>query len=209
MRLDNPGAQPDSRELEMSDVDIMVTIDVDTILNSEGQKFDTGVFHIHKTDPTQPTHLYNYTNQSGRLSSQAIYMVARRNMTNQTSEGTDELVVNVREGDHIRWRTTSLSKGLEHAVLLYKYTQSNPQVTNQNPAYVQNVAPQVLDQTPLPIINQKNPSGQPIAQTVRNFYWEGDAIRQGSITYTWAFMIVDKDNNIVGYCDWDPYINIR
>ncbi|NBF06499.1 hypothetical protein GV819_29915 [Pseudomonas sp. Fl5BN2] len=102
----------------MSDVDIMVTIDVDTLLGSEGQTFDSGAFHLEKNNPNAPTHLYNYTNPSGRLSSQAIYMVARRDATNQTSEGTDELVVNVREGDPIRWRTTSLSKGLDHAVLL-------------------------------------------------------------------------------------------
>jgi len=208
MCLGNPGTQRDSRELDMSDVDIMITIDVDTILSSEGQTFDSGVFHIEKTNPNTPSHLYNYTNRSGRLSSQAIYMVARRDATNQTSEGTDELVVNVREGDHIRWRTTSLSKGLDHAVLLYKYTQTSPLVTSQNPDYVQNIQPKVLDQTPLPIINVNNPSGQPIAQVVRNFYWEGDAIRQGSITYTWAFMIVDRNNKVVGYCDWDPYINI-
>ncbi|WP_025128239.1 AidA/PixA family protein [Pseudomonas sp. PH1b] len=189
-------------------LDIMITIDVDTILNSEGQQFDNNVFHIQKTDSTKPTHLYDYTNSSGRLSTQAIYMVARRNETNQISEGTDELVVNVHEGDHIRWRTTSLSKGLDYAVLLYKYKQSDPPVTDTDLDHVQNVRAQVLDQTPLPIIDVNNPSGPPIAQVVRNFYWEGDAIRQGSITYTWAFMIVDRDNKVVGYCDWDPYINI-
>ncbi|WP_047286236.1 AidA/PixA family protein [Pseudomonas protegens] len=189
-------------------IDIMVTIDVDTILNSQGKKFDSGqVFTLEKSNPKQPSHLYNFSTGGVRLSSQAIYMVARRNNT-QVGEGSDELSINLKEGDLIHWRSTSLSEGLYHAVLLYQYTQTSPAVTPQNPDYVQGVTPVVLNHTPMPIINQNDPSAQPIAQSVKNFYWEGRAVRQGSITYTWAFMIVDSDNQVVGYCDWDPYINI-
>ncbi|MBS7562163.1 AidA/PixA family protein [Pseudomonas protegens] len=190
-------------------IDIMVTIDVDTILNSQGKQFDSGqTFNLQKSDPTQPSHLYNFTTGGVRLSSQAIYMVARRNNA-PVGEGTDELSVNLKEGDLIHWRSTSLSEGLYHTVLLYQYTQTSPVVTQQNPNYVQDITPVVLNHTPMPIINQSNPSAQPIAQSVKNFYWEGRAVRQGSITYTWAFMIVDSDNQVVGYCDWDPYININ
>lgn len=189
-------------------IDIMVTIDVDTILNSQGKKFDSGqVFTLEKSNPKQPSHLYNFSTGGVRLSSQAIYMVARRNNT-QVGEGSDELSINLKEGDLVHWRSTSLSEGLYHAVLLYQYTQTSPAVTPQNPDYVQGVTPVVLNHTPMPIINQNDPSAQPIAQSVKNFYWEGRAVRQGSITYTWAFMIVDSDNQVVGYCDWDPYINI-
>lgn len=189
-------------------IDIMVTIDVDTILNSQGKKFDSGqVLTLEKSNPKQPSHLYNFSTGGVRLSSQAIYMVARRNNT-QVGEGSDELSINLKEGDLVHWRSTSLSEGLYHAVLLYQYTQTSPAVTPQNPDYVQGVTPVVLNHTPMPIINQNDPSAQPIAQSVKNFYWEGRAVRQGSITYTWAFMIVDSDNQVVGYCDWDPYINI-
>ncbi|WP_248765864.1 AidA/PixA family protein [Pseudomonas protegens] len=189
-------------------IDIMVTIDVDTILNSQGKKFDSGqVFTLEKSNPKQPSHLYNFSTGGVRLSSQAIYMIARRNNT-QVGEGSDELSINLKEGDLVHWRSTSLSEGLYHAVLLYQYTQTSPAVTPQNPDYVQGVTPVVLNHTPMPIINQNDPSAQPIAQSVKNFYWEGRAVRQGSITYTWAFMIVDSDNQVVGYCDWDPYINI-
>lgn len=190
-------------------VDILVTIDVDTILESNGKTFDGGNTLTLSQHSATPTQLYNYYSNGQRLSDQVVYMVARRDNTDGP-DGGSELAVNLRQGDIVLWRATSLSKGMYNAVLLYQYTQTNPVPSAGNPPYLTDVTPIVLDSTPLPIIDKDNPAGQPIAQSVQNYYWQANATRVGSrITYTWAFMILDSNNKVIAYCSWDPYFSIH
>jgi hypothetical protein len=33
-------------------------------------------------------------------------------------------------------------------------------------------------------------------------------VQAGYVAYHWSFMILDKDNNQLGYYAWDPYIEV-
>ncbi|WP_409284843.1 AidA/PixA family protein [Pseudomonas protegens] len=185
-------------------VDILITIDVDTILESAEQ----GLFKLSQ-DASTPSQLYNIYDGNNRLSDLVVYMVVRRSNADG-ADGGSELAVNLRQGDQLRWRATSLSKGLYYSVIIYQYTQTHPPLSEDPNPYLTNVVPTVLPSTPLPIINRDNPAGQPIPQNVKTFYWQADATRVCTrVTYTWSFMIVDRDNKVLGYCSWDPYFSIR
>jgi hypothetical protein len=188
-------------------MDILVAIDADTILSSVGKNFNGTVFSI-STDPAAPTQLYSYTDALGRLDQKVIYMVARHDGVVNNSQGGSELEVKVNLGDSIRWRSTTLSKGLENAVVLYKYTQTNGSGRiGHGGQYIPEPSP--VYGSPLPIINFESYSSAPTKQNVENFFWQGEAVQKGDIRYSWAFMIVDSNNKILGYCSWDPYITIN
>ncbi|MGC5699152.1 inclusion body family protein [Pseudomonas sp. NFXW11] len=191
-------------------VDIMVIIDVGTILESKGKSFIGGTFEL-SSDPHHPTNLYNFIDSDHvKLSDKVVFMSARRDYAD-SGEGTAELAVNLNSGDIVHWRSTSLTKDMNYSVILYKYVQTFPDPNAVGECLTQ-IAPNTLPKSPLPIINTSNPndySGQPTAQIVKNFYWQANAtLPYTGITYTWSFMIVDSSNKVLGYCSWDPYFNI-
>jgi hypothetical protein len=198
-----------NKELDMSNdtMDILVAIDTDTILNSVGKSFNGKVFTL-SNDSTKPSQLYSYADNFGRLDQSVVYMIAPRNSVIGNSQGGSELNVQMNLGDSIRWRATSLSKGLDHAVVLYQYTQTDG---NGRIGHLDQNGPEPspVYGSPLPIINFDNYSSTPKKQDVENYFWQGEAQIKGNIRYSWAFMIVDSQNKVLGYCSWDPYITIN
>lgn len=188
-------------------MDILVAIDTDTILNSVGKSFNGKVFSL-SSDPTKPSQLYDYVDSFGRLDQSVIYMTAPRSNVIGNSQGSSELNVQVNLGDSIRWRSTSLSKGLDHAVVLYQYSQTDGSglIGHRDQ---KGPEPSPVYGSPLPIINFENYSSTPTKQDVENYFWQGEAQKTGNIRYSWAFMIVDSKNKVIGYCSWDPYITIN
>ncbi|MGF6401378.1 hypothetical protein ABH905_005044 [Pseudomonas frederiksbergensis] len=191
-------------------VDILVAIDTDTLLNMEGKEFKGGmVFSLANSTSADPIQIGSYygINDGKGLDTKVIYMIAPYSNV-IASEGIAELNIQVKVGDVIRWRSTALSKGLDHAVLLYRYTKSSGQgIIGHGDKLGPDVSP--VYTSPLPIINFDNPGSTPTKQNVENFYWQGEAQMQGQLTYSWDFMIVDSSNKVLGYCTWDPYITIN
>ncbi|NBF06527.1 hypothetical protein GV819_30065 [Pseudomonas sp. Fl5BN2] len=184
---------------------ILVAIDAQSILDYNGKSLSGKPFNISQNSAA-PTQLYNFFVNGIRLDQQVIHMISNADIVG-ASQGTAELSINVQSGDVIRWRSTSLSKGLDKAVLLYQYSQTDgPGSIGPNS---DGPAPSDVYNSPLPLINTKNHAGTPQKQSVENFYWQGNAERPGKIRYSWAFMIVDSSNKVLGYCSWDPYIYVN
>lgn len=195
-------------------VDIMIVIDVLTILQCNNQ----GVFKNGLSqDSNQPTQLYSYymPNSSTRVSDQVVCMYTTRNYVSggSNSEGTAELSVDLNQDDYVHWRTTTLTKDMKYAAILYQYTQTNPDPATDRNVYLDQITANVSQNTPMPIINNSNPPGsyceQPFQQKVTTYYWSAHAAKACSnLRYNWSFMIVDPNNKILGYCAWDPYFVI-
>ncbi|AZC24361.1 MULTISPECIES: AidA/PixA family protein [Pseudomonas] len=195
-------------------IDIMILIDVATILDYSKQ----GILPTQLSmDPSKPTPLYNYLlpGTQTNVSSQVICMyTARSNVSpGSNSEGSDELSVTMKQGDNVYWRTTTLSKDMIYAAVLYDYEQTAPNPKVDTTVYLKNIDASVLSDTPMPVINNHNPPAsyhdQPIPQKVTTYYWSAQAVNKcNNLRYNWSFMLVGPDNGTLGYCSWDPYFII-
>jgi len=115
-------------------------------------------------------------------------------------QASKELKINIKTLDEIRWRSTSLSMNSSYYSLLYKF-----ELKNGNPIISTPVPLLAKVQVPLP--DMSNPT-VPKTQEVENYFWSSTSLSEGEITYTFYFMILDRDNNPLGYYYWDPFIKI-
>lgn len=189
-------------------VDILVAIDTDTLLYMDGKDIGGKSYSLANSTPDSPIQIGSFYDDNKKgLDTKVIYMIAPYGNV-ISSEGIAELNIHVNNGDVIRWRSTALSKGLDHAVLLYQYSKSSGDgIIGHGEKSGPDASP--VYTSPLPIINFDNPASTPTKQNVENFYWQGTAQKPGKLTYSWDFMIVDSSNKIIGYCTWDPYITIN
>lgn len=164
----------------MATADVMITIDSETIVTTYGR-------NTNSANP--PLINPNY-----------IYMVvAQKNVIN--GQGGGELSLRVRVGDNIRWRESSLSGGTEQQVLMYQFVSTDP--SNQ---LISNPEPLVTHPT-VPMPDPNNPT-RPTPTEITDNFWQCTAKNRGSVTYHFKFMVTDRDCNVLGYYQWDPFITI-
>ncbi|WP_010221516.1 inclusion body family protein [Pseudomonas donghuensis] len=162
-------------------IDVSINFDTETILKK---------FPNPSKDPNRPTfippeHIYMVTYQDNVIAGQA----------------GGELHLRGRVGDVVRWREQSISFGFEQSVILYAFVCDDPKhqlLEDPRPL-------RAKVQTAVPNANNKS---VPTCQINDNYYWRGDLLAQGKVTYHFKFMIVDRDCKCCGYFEWDPFITI-
>lgn len=160
-------------------IDILMAVDADTIVSRYGAGTAATPASIDES---------------------MIYLIVRGDQ-GMFGQGTGELKVAARTLDTLRWRETSLTLNATYSAILYLY-----QVKGGQTDILSTPEPVVAEvNTPLP-----NPGDllHPSTQTVNNYFWTAQAVAPGEVTYTFSFMIVDRDNVVQGYYSWDPFIQV-
>ncbi|MEE4597496.1 inclusion body family protein [Streptomyces sp. DSM 41524] len=140
-------------------------------------------------DYTEPT----YVDQS------LIYMTTRQDRVVGTSGA--ELNFRANPRDIIRWRETTLSLNSEYCALLYRYVSDDPLIST----------PQVVIGDGTYPIPKDGATDRPDFETqdYEDHFWEADVKKIGEVTYHFYFQILDSDQQLVGYFQWDPFITIE
>lgn len=115
-------------------------------------------------------------------------------------QASKELKIAVKSLDEIRWRSTSISQDSANFSLLYAFKLVNGDNIISPPVALEAEAAEPLPDPTNPIA--------PKTQTVQNYFWNSTALSQGEATYTFYFMILDREGNPQGYYYWDPFIKI-
>lgn len=115
-------------------------------------------------------------------------------------QASKELKISVKTLDAIRWRSTTLSLNSAYFCLLYdfKLVSGGNIISTPEPLLAEVTAPLPDPSSPLSFTTQK----------IWNYFWNSSAVSKGEATYTFYFMILDRENNPLGYYYWDPFIQI-
>lgn len=162
-------------------IDVMIAIDTESVIEQYG----------NNTDPDNPVQIDTTKNY--------IYMIVRSDEAVSGNAGA-ELTIAAKTLDVIRWRETSLTLNSAYSTILYKFESTNASglITSPQPIIAE-------VQTPLPVADDPL---HPSTQTIQDYFWNCTVEKAGSVTYHFKFMIVDRDNNVLGYFWWDPFIQI-
>jgi hypothetical protein len=160
-------------------IDVLIAFDTETIVKVYGPN----------QDPNSPR----------SVNPSLIYMIVRKSNA-LSGQANGNLNIKAQVDDVIRWCETSLSLSADSNAILYKYI----------PLYgrdlISEAVPCISDfEVPLP--NPDDPL-HPTMRKTKSYYWSSIVKKEGSVIYTFRFMILDRDENIVGYYYWDPYITI-
>ena len=164
-------------------IDIIIVFDAKNILNLDyievpGTAEDPALI-------TDPDHL--------------IYMISHKDDAIEDSLGGDELEINAKVNDIIRWRGTTISSGTDYSVILYEYESDQTDLLEPpNP---------ILSKPIVPLAKLEDLEN-PDTQEINDFFWETTTLKEGEETYHFKFIIFDKDEQKLGYYQWDPSINI-
>jgi nematocidal protein AidA len=164
----------------MAEADVMITIDSATIVAVYGRN----------NDPNNPRN----------VDQKYIYMVtAQPNAF--SGNGGGELDLKVRVNDNIRWRETSITAGSDQQILLYKFVSTDPRNELITPPFP------VVTYPTVPFPDPNNPA-RPVPTKITDFFWQCTVRNTGRVTYHFQFMVTDRDCNVLGYYQWDPFITI-
>ncbi|NVZ64830.1 hypothetical protein HX867_22250 [Pseudomonas gingeri] len=168
--------------------DILVVIDADAFVENYTSQGKVGTYDapVKISSADEQNKIYMLTQYASSLKGQA----------------TAELDLTVKLQDNIRWRGVTISKGFDKEIILY-----NPVMLKQNTTGEISGITNTTPYAPLPLFNKEAP-GKPIAQQVRYNLWSAIATKRGHVVYTLSFMLVDSDNQVLGYFTWDPYIEV-
>lgn len=128
-----------------------------------------------------------------------IYMMVRQ-ANAVFGEASKELKISARTGDILRWRASSLSLNSDSTAALYKFFALRGSDLLSPPA-------PLLAQIASPLPNPADPL-HPGRQEIANAFWQSTILAPGNVTYAFQFMVLDRDNNPLGYFSWDPFITI-
>lgn len=162
-------------------INVLIAFDTETIIKT---------YTNPSQDPNKPT----------QVTTSLIYMIVRQGNAISGQAGGN-LNIKAQVGDIVRWRETSLSLSAESNALLYAYIRGSGEGRISN-ATAHIVEPDV----PLP--NPDDPL-HPKIQNVKIHNWTSEVERQGTVGYTFRFMILDRDEGLIGYYYWDPSVTIR
>lgn len=128
-------------------------------------------------------------------------------LVNHDSVGNDdggaELKVNVKEGDIIRWRATSLSRNFDRIALI---TSVVGQSVQDSTGTIDPPRPLNFSPIPVPYLEKDKKT---IAKTdVTYTLWQSTALTAGDVWYTLEFVLLDRHLKQTGPFNWDPFIHI-
>lgn len=128
-----------------------------------------------------------------------IYMTTRHDRVVGTSGA--ELNFRANPRDIIRWRETTLSLNSEYSALLYRYVSGDALIGK----------PRVVISDGTYVMPKDGAVDSPdfTTQDYQDHYWEADVSKVGQVTYHFYFQILDSDQQLIGYFQWDPFITIE
>lgn len=138
-------------------------------------------------DPEYPTN----------VCSGMVYIIIR---SDDRLIGDPSLTLSVRVGDVIRWRATTPSYNMLHSALFCDF-KANP---NELISPVQSRVTKV--NSPYP---DENDPDSPKRQIIIGNYWGCDVLKRGKVTYRFDFMILDRDNEVLGYYYSEASLEIK
>ena len=137
----------------------------------------------------------------GSQQSSCIFMITENSYLVNNQAGA-ELEVKVHSGDIIMWRATTVTKGNDYNIILVKYTSDSP--TYVEDPEMKNVTLDLWEPADV-----KNPDGSMKEVNYPDYELQATVLLPNHrVTYHWTFKLVDRDGNVLGYYNWDPYIKI-
>lgn len=130
------------------------------------------------------------------------------NATNNEQDGGSELWFDVKRGDIVRWRATSLSRNFDTTALI-----SDIVLGDNSSGHYGGVlsTPDYLTFTDVPVAYLQGTNPLKVGSTATTVtLWQATAESPGKLFYKIQFYLLDQETNIVGgpYI-WDPYITIN
>lgn len=140
------------------------------------------------------------------INAKYIYMVTKADDALNGNAG-GELNIKAKTGDILRWRETTVSMDKDYSAICYAFvpTAGGGLITTPE-------AQEIKVTIDIPNPDAAPTGGWPIAvktEKVDDFYWQCTAKDEGQLTYHFRFMILDDDENLVGYFHWDPFVTIN
>ncbi|MFD2641960.1 AidA/PixA family protein [Pseudomonas japonica] len=131
------------------------------------------------------------------------------NATGNQQDGGNELWFDVKRGDNVRWRATTLSRNFDTTALITDVIQGDP---NQGGHYDGQIStPSYLPfyDVPVAYLEGTNPlkvGSNAVTVTV----WQATAEKPGKLWYQIQFSLLNQETQQVGgpYI-WDPYITVN
>jgi len=127
--------------------------------------------------------------------------------TGNQQEGGDELWFDIKKGDIVRWRATTLSRNFDTTALISNI------VLGANDSDYKGVLspPEYLTFQDVPVAYLKNNDPVDFGSTASTVtVWQAAAEAPGKLWYKIQFYLLDQETRVVGgpYI-WDPYITIN
>lgn len=143
----------------------------------------------------------------------AISMLVTRdavdpNASGNTGEGGDELWIDVKPGDNIRWRATTLSRNFDRIALIKNVQSGDP---HQGGDYKGTMSTPLTYNIPgvVPYLNKAANGGISKTDVIYSM-WQATAENPGKLWYQITFVLLDRDLNQLGpQHTWDPYITVN
>lgn len=110
------------------------------------------------------------------------------------------LKIKATQGDTIRWRETTLTRGAEHFAVLYQYVYHSGSRDALGPPTVR-----LLKDVKVPLPDK---SGKIGFQTINDYFWEAVAENKGNVTYFFRFKILGRNADTLGFYYWDPTVEV-
>ncbi|MDR0280116.1 MAG: inclusion body family protein [Paucimonas sp.] len=129
------------------------------------------------------------------------------NASNNELDGGSELWFDVKNGDIVRWRATTLSRNFDTTALISNIIRGD----NRNGKYGGVLSPPsflTFTDVPVAYLKDQTPSFGSTATTVS--VWQATASAPGKLFYKIEFYLLDRESKVVGGpYSWDPYITIN
>ncbi|WP_085708335.1 MULTISPECIES: AidA/PixA family protein [unclassified Pseudomonas] len=125
-----------------------------------------------------------------------------------TGEGGSELWIDVRPGDNIRWRATTLSRNFDRIAVIKDIESGDP---HQGGDYKGTMTKPIHFNVPGVVLYLNNAGVGGISKTdVIYTLWQATAQDPGKLWYKITFALYDRDMNQIGSDNtWDPYITVN
>ena len=148
----------------------------------------------------------------------AVYLVAQRKLVDGSAsgdqqDGGNELWIDVKKGDVIRWRATTVSRNFDRSTVISRVYKGNKQTANAGD--ISDPELHWFEDVLVPYVkkgsNVSNPPNIGTTSTTVSL-WQADAEKPGAdkIWYMIDFYVLDSQGNIISErLNWDPFITVN
>ncbi|SDS99856.1 AidA/PixA family protein [Pseudomonas granadensis] len=157
---------------------------------------------------------YLIANPNALVANAVSMLVNRDAIDSQASgiyaDGGYELWIDVKPGDNVRWRATTLSRNFDRVALITGIKQtSNPSNDPKETGSISTPTSYNIPHIPVPYLEKSAPHG--IGKTdVTYTFWQAVAEDGGKLAYQITFVLLDRDLNQIGEPHtWDPFITVN
>ncbi|HHG84278.1 MAG TPA: hypothetical protein ENJ82_05970 [Bacteroidetes bacterium] len=137
----------------------------------------------------------------GGIQGNCIYMMAQNNYVVSDQAGA-ELNISAEPEDIVQWRATSIDRTNYSPILVEFDVSSGSQYIST-----------AVDTLPTLYYYLSKDANNPDSGTQQasglESIWQATVLNTGSVTYHWTLKLMDREGNVIGYYNWDPFITIH